>query len=117
MLSSPTSQPLSSVLCMPMRQPAPTVAPWMTAPWPTALPGPIDTGEPGSLWAMAPSWKLVKAPITICSTSPRSTAPGHTVTPSSRMTSPITVASGCTNTPGPNWGTLSPKALMDMRRA
>ena len=100
---------------MPMRQPSPITAPWTMAPWPTMQPRPMTTGDPGSVWITTPSWMLVSAATEIRSMSPRSTAPGHTVTPSSSTTSPMIVASGCTKTPGPNWGTLSPNALMDMR--
>ena len=102
MLCSPISAPSSSVACMPMRLPSPITAPWTMAQWPTAQPRPIVTGAPGSVWITTPSWMLVSAATEIRSMSPRSTAPGHTVTPSSRTTSPITVASTWTKTPGPN---------------
>ena len=45
MLSSPISQPLSSVLPMPMRQRAPMMAPCTITPCPTTQSGPIDDGE------------------------------------------------------------------------
>ena len=49
---------------MPMRQPAPTVAPWTMAPWPTDAAGADDApANRGRVWATALSWKLVKAPI------------------------------------------------------
>src|SRR5665647_3262125 len=43
MLSSPISQPLSSVLPMPMRQCAPMVAPWTMTPCPTMHSRPMAT--------------------------------------------------------------------------
>ncbi len=60
------------------------------------------TGAFGSVWIMTPSRMLISVATEIRSMSPRSTAPGHTVTPSSRTTSPITVASTWTKTSGPN---------------
>ncbi|RPI30699.1 MAG: hypothetical protein EHM52_02945, partial [Actinomycetota bacterium] len=50
------------------------------------------------------------------STSPRRTAPGQTLTPSPSTTSPMTVASGCTNTCAPKTGTLSWNAWIDIGR-
>ena len=70
--------------------------------------GPMSTGKPGSLWATELSWKLVCRRIVMRSTSPRSTAPGQTLTPSSSTTSPITTASGQMNTSLATTGVLSP---------
>ena len=69
--------------------------------------GPITIGKPGSVCATELSWKLDWRPSRMRSTSPRRTAPGHTLAPSSSTTSPMIVASGCTKTPAPKTGTLS----------
>src|SRR5215831_8522197 len=46
---------------------------------------------------MQPSWMLVRAPIRIGPTSPRTTLPYHTDASSPKTTSPTTTAVGATN--------------------
>ena len=82
MLCSPISAPSSSVACMPMRLPSPITAPCDDgAVADRRSRGRSRPATPGSVWTTTPSWMLVSAATEIRSMSPRSTAPGHTVTP------------------------------------
>jgi len=57
-----------------------------------------------------PSWMLVRAPIRISPSSPRSTAVGQTLEFAPMNTEPITTASGCTNADESMLGTCEPSA-------
>jgi hypothetical protein len=47
---------------------------------------------------------LLASPMTMLLTSPRITAPGHTEASAPSLTSPMTVARGCTQAPGASCG-------------
>ena len=101
--------PLSSTAWMPISEPSPTVQPCSIAWWPTVTSSPSFIGRPGSVCSTAPSWMLVRAPITIGSLSARSTAPGQTLQPGPSVTWPITVAPSAIQALGSIWGTASPR--------
>src|SRR5690606_29419477 len=93
------------------------------APWPTVTSLPITVGKPpgrvnGPSWVTCttvPSWMLVRGPISIELTSPRTTQPGQMETSSPRLTRPMTVAAGSTYTRAPRVGRWSRKGRMLMR--
>ncbi len=59
-------------------------------------PGAEVNGAPGSLWPIAPSWKLVSSPRMIGVLSARITAPNQTLQRFPKRTSPIRSAEGAT---------------------
>ena len=62
--------------------------------WPITHSSPTTVGASGVVWSTVPSWMLVRAPIRIEPSSPRSTAPGHTELSGPMRTEPMTTASG-----------------------
>src|SRR5881394_2596947 len=92
--------PFRSTLPIPIRQSSSTVHPCRMARCPTPTRAPMRAGCPVSTCTIVPSWRLVFSPITIASTSPRSTAPYHTLACAPRVTSPSTTAPGAMNTVG-----------------
>ncbi len=72
-------------------------------------PSPTVSGRPGSVCITVPSCTLLRAPITIGSLSPRSTAPYQTVAPGPRVTRPMITALSATQALGSIWGVASPR--------
>ena len=79
--------------------------------WPTVTRAPMRSGPPAGLAGVLCdtcstllSWMLLASPMPIELTSPRITAPGHTEASRPRLTSPITVARGCTQAPAASCG-------------
>jgi|GEM_PF-4832220 len=58
---------------------------------------PTIVGLPASVWMTALSCRLLRAPSTISSMSPRMTAPNHTFASAPIRTFPMTVALGATH--------------------
>src|SRR5437870_3046300 len=99
-LPVPMWTPFRSTLPMPMRQSSSTVHAWRMARCPTATRAPMCVGSPVSTCTIVPSCRFVASPMTIASTSPRSTAPYHTLARAPRVTSPSTTALGAMNAVG-----------------
>ena len=96
---------------MPIRHSSSMVQACRITVWPTVTRAPMTSGPPAGLAGVRCdtcstllSWILLAQPMTIELTSPRITAPGHTEASDSRLTSPITVARGCTQAPAAIFG-------------
>jgi hypothetical protein len=77
---------------------------WMMALWPIVTSSPITVAKPPSFacgpswltWITVPSCTLLRAPMRMKLTSPRTTVIGQIETSSPSTTSPITAAAGST---------------------
>ena len=86
----------STTEAVPMSDRSWTTQPSRWARWPMVQSSPTMVGCLGVQWITAPSWTLLRAPMRIRPSSPRSTAWGHTEASGPSSTAPITTASGWT---------------------
>ena len=110
-----TTAPSSTIAPMPISTASSIRHACTIALWPMVTSSPITVAKPPSLacgpswltWTTLPSWMLVRAPMRMKLTSPRTTVPGQIETSSPSTTSPITLAAGSTYVRAPRVGRMS----------
>ena len=104
-----------TVAAMPTNARSYSVQPCTIAACPIVTSSPIAVEKRSRVtWMTVRSWMLVRAPIRICSTSPRITQPNQTLDCGPIHTSPITLAVGASQTSAaisgrrPRYGRMTP---------
>jgi hypothetical protein len=85
---------------MPISDSSPMVQPCSMTLWPTVTCRPMVSGWPTSACSTLRSWMLLPSPTVMCSVSPRSTQPNHTLASAASVTLPITSAESATQALG-----------------